>query len=484
MLKNVIAVIGSTGVGKSKLAVELAKSLHGEIINADAMQIYKGFNIITNKVTETEKENIPHHILDCVDIDQEYTVVDFEQATLRAIADIHARNKLPILVGGTHYYVQAVLWRQSLVASPDSQSRSPSPLPNSSSVNPTFGYDVTQLQQMDNTGLYRLLQRVDPTMAQMWHPNDRRKLLRSLEVYTQTGRRHSEWIRESQRSTAEEQRLRFRTCIFWVHAHAQNLNPRLDQRVDDMVRRGLYQEIRTLLTYRNQSDPENAQTLPGDWGDYTRGIKQAIGLKEFEPLFQQLDRLGIQDPAHPKVTALRDECLERMKIATRQYAKRQRSWIKNQMIPLYLAQQPSRPSATGEVPSAGFYLLDVNRLDQWHQLVGQQGIDIARQFVQGKTELPDPVVVYSEAAQYLDPKTEDPYGRDIDQWKKYRCFECSEASITGEVFLNGPKEWEEHQRSRRHRRALRWLKKSQALRYNAAYQLAQKRRRDRDDASS
>ncbi|KAJ1963043.1 ATP-dependent DNA helicase Snf21, partial [Dispira parvispora] len=201
-----------------------------------------------------------------------------------------------------------------------------------------------------------------------------------------------------------------------------------------------------------------------------------IGLKEFEPLFQQLDRLGIQDPTHPEVTALREECLERMKVATRQYAKRQRSWIKNQMIPLYLAQQQSHPRATGEVPSAGFYLLDANQLNQWNQQVGQQGIDIAQQFVNGKTELPNPVAVYPEAAQYLNPKAVDPHGRDIDQWKKYRCSECSEASTTGEVVLNGPKEWEEHQRSRRHRRALRWLKKSEALRHNTAYQLAQKRR--------
>ncbi|KAJ3146706.1 hypothetical protein HK101_002294, partial [Irineochytrium annulatum] len=118
-LPNVVVVVGTTGVGKSNLAIEIARSLNGEVINADSMQVYEGLDIVTNKVTDEERKGVVHHLLGFVDPAEEYSVGQFEKDALRTIADIHSRNKLPILVGGTHYYIQSLLWRNSLIARPE-----------------------------------------------------------------------------------------------------------------------------------------------------------------------------------------------------------------------------------------------------------------------------------------------------------------------------------------------------------------------------
>ncbi|KAJ1558130.1 tRNA dimethylallyltransferase, partial [Cladochytrium tenue] len=116
----VFVVLGTTGVGKSRFAIELARAVGGEIINADSMQVYKGLDIVTNKVTPAEREAAPHHLLDFVDPGEaEYSVIQFERDALAAIGDIRSRGRVPVLVGGTHYYIQAVLWDSTLVGAPE-----------------------------------------------------------------------------------------------------------------------------------------------------------------------------------------------------------------------------------------------------------------------------------------------------------------------------------------------------------------------------
>ncbi|RUP49113.1 Trit1 protein [Jimgerdemannia flammicorona] len=272
MEERLVAIVGTTGVGKSQLGVELSKALNGEVINADSMQVYQELDIITNKITETEREGVPHHLMDFLLPHQEYKVTEFEIDAIRIISDVNRRNRLPIVVGGTNYYIQSLLWRDSLVKSPPTAKNvqdTPSSSPPSSS---TEGDEL----DVDAPTLYERLKEVDPVMANRWHPSDRRKIRRSLETYLQTGKRHSEIIKEQHEQEAKASKLRFKTCIFWLYANPTQLNPRLDTRIDKMIQTGLFDEIQSL---RSQVDKGSVR-MPGTEDEkYQRGIWQAIDVR-------------------------------------------------------------------------------------------------------------------------------------------------------------------------------------------------------------
>ncbi|KAI1317324.1 hypothetical protein EDD11_008693 [Mortierella claussenii] len=182
MEPGVIAVIGTTGVGKSNLSIQLAKELDGEVINADALQVYQGLDIITNKMPLDEREGIKHHLMDFLPMDQEYSVLDFKADALDLIKQIHDRKHIPVVVGGTHYYIQSLLWRDTLL---DTKK-------NAGTFSKTEQQEQNKasekfLQESDTPTLYKKLQEVDPIMANKWHENDRRKITRSLQVFFETG---------------------------------------------------------------------------------------------------------------------------------------------------------------------------------------------------------------------------------------------------------------------------------------------------------
>ncbi|KAJ3415948.1 hypothetical protein HDV05_003789 [Chytridiales sp. JEL 0842] len=381
----VLAVIGTTGVGKSALAIEIAKAVGGEIINADSMQVYKGLDIITNKVTPEEKAMADHHLMDFVDPMHEYSVSQFEKDAIAKIAEIHSRGKVPILVGGTHYYIQSVLWDSSLVSAPSTTTLSSSPEPTETegsekpaswignmhaSLNPTLGSRILEaLQQTGVEGgsgdgkvlseceeskggdlgvlLNGLLQEVDPVMAQRWHHKDWRKMRRSLQVYYTTGKKHSDIIKEQKESGGGA--LRYKTGVFWLWANNKALDPRLDGRVDDMIKNGLFEEIKDMRlklhkglvagvqqsTHSDVSDgtSETTKTAAEQNStselkiDYTRGVLQSIGFKEFDAYLSALEK----SQQEIELEKLKKEGLESMKAGTRRYARRQVTWIRNKL---------------------------------------------------------------------------------------------------------------------------------------------------------
>ncbi|KAH7045699.1 IPP transferase-domain-containing protein [Linnemannia elongata] len=444
---GVIAVIGTTGVGKSNLSIQLSKELDGEVINGDALQVYKGLDIITNKMPMDEREGVVHHLMDFLPMDQEYSVLDFKAGALGLIEKIHERKHMPVVVGGTHYYIQSLLWRDTLLDTKKNVGTlSETQQQEESDANEKF------LRDSDTATLYKKLQEVDPIMANKWHENDRRKITRSLQVFFETGECQSDLIKK-QHALPDSERLRMPTCIFWVYSAPDVLNARLDARVDTMVKGGLFEEIQGM---RKSVGPST---------DYERGIWQAIGYKEFDPYFTAVEEAikNNQPTDTDELEKLKSECTETMKTRTRQYAKRQVLWIRNKLLPLCREKEVK------------IYLLDATSLDTWKENVGNVAVKIAKSFFAGE-DLPDAEGLNQYAKEMLAAQRDLDAVSALESWEKKECDICTsmqrimhekyaqpagstttttstdEQQLPPPVIIHGPTSWEQHLRSKMHRK--------------------------------
>ncbi|KAF3010008.1 hypothetical protein E8E13_011404 [Curvularia kusanoi] len=429
-----ITIVGATGTGKSDLAVEIARKFNGEIINGDAMQLYHGLPVITNKITAEETKGVPHHLLGCIGLEQEtWTVGKFVTNALSVIDEIRSRGKLPILVGGTHYYTQSLLFKDAL-------SKEPALDLNENS-------EHFPILDQPTSVILEKLREVDPVMADRWHPNESRKIQRSLEIYLRTGKPASQVYdeqrikREIEQNTAEADLaesstgLRYPTLMFWVYANKDVLYPRLDGRVDKMLAKGLLGEVDELTRFRTEYEARTGSSV-----DQSRGIWVSIGYKEF---------LGYQSALAD--SSLPPEELERQKIAaiektqaaTRQYANRQLKWIRIKLL----------NALFGAGCKSNTFLVDGSDLSKWEEQVIQPATTITDNFLSGQ-HLPEPPSLSAAAAENLTPKRNYDLGQRPDLWKKKVCEACGTVSIT-------ENEWKQHGQSRAHRRAV-GIKKKQA----------------------
>jgi len=276
----ILVIVGPTAVGKTELAVQVAKEVDGEIISADSMQVYRGLDIGTAKPTESERQGVPHHLLDIVDPGEEFSVADYQAMVEEVLADLAKRNKTPILTGGTGLYIQAVL--QGYVFSPEGKD-------------PVLRAELEQKAESEgNKALHRQLSEVDPETAMRLHPNDRRRIIRALEVYQTTGQPLSFWEQQP-----DEQRPMYDLIMIGLHRPRPELYDRINRRVDLMLEHGLLEEAQNLL----------AQGL-----DEKFIANQAIGYKEFFVYLRGEESLA--------------EATEKLKQGTRRYAKRQLTWFR------------------------------------------------------------------------------------------------------------------------------------------------------------
>ena len=268
-MNRLIVIAGPTAVGKSALALRLAQQLDGEIISGDSMCVYQGLDIGTAKPSASEQKLVPHHLIDIRQPTEPFSVVDFQQLAAAAIDEVNRRGKLPILVGGTGLYIQALL--------------------EGYQFNPT---PITTLRDDDESTdtLYERLNERDPPTAGRIHPNDRKRILRALEVIT---------TENQPLSRDKAAQLQFNGLVFGLTMERQALYQRIDQRVDQMVEQGLLAEVDALLS---KGLAANATAL------------QAIGYKEFIAALQN---------NLPLETAI-----EQVKLASRRYAKRQLTWFR------------------------------------------------------------------------------------------------------------------------------------------------------------
>ena len=281
MAQKIVCVVGPTACGKTTLGVLLAKQFHGEVVSADSMQIYRGMTIGTAAPTEKEMDGVPHHMVAVADPAEQWSAARYAETAIPIIDDILARGKLPVLVGGTGLWLDAVVKGHGFAGG-------------------HAGGEVrkTLQKRLEAEGIEPLLEelrQVDPETAKRLHPADEKRILRALEVYLETGKTISA-------HNAETKDLPPRYDAIWIglrFADREDMKALIDRRVDKMAEEGLVEEVRALL---ESGLPRNATAL------------QAIGYKEF---------LGVLEG-----TATEAEALAEVKLRSRQYAKRQLTWLR------------------------------------------------------------------------------------------------------------------------------------------------------------
>ena len=282
MKQPLIILTGPTAVGKTKASIGLAKALNGEIISADSMQVYKYMDIGSAKIRPEEMQGIRHYLIDELEPDEEFHVVKFQQMAKEAMEAIYAKGKIPIVVGGTGFYIQALLYDIDFTESNEDNS---------------YRQELEQLADEQGAEfLHEMLRKVDPLSADTIHANNVKRVIRALEFYHQTGEKISE---HNEQERAKESPYNF--CYFVLNDDREKLYERINLRIDQMLEEGLVDEVKALK----------------DKG-YTRDMvsMQGLGYKEI------LDYLNNE--------CTLEEAIYILKRDTRHFAKRQLTWFRRE----------------------------------------------------------------------------------------------------------------------------------------------------------
>ena len=278
---KLVCVVGPTGCGKTWLGVELAKRLRGEVVSCDSMQIYRGMVIGTAAPTEEEMQGVPHHMVGVADPNENYSVARYACDAAKCVDDLIAQGKQPVIVGGTGLYLNALLAGHGF-AGGDKDGKCRAELER-------------RWEEEGGEAMFAALRRIDPETAEKLHANDKKRILRALEVWYETGRTMAQHNAETKSIPPRYESVR----IGLAYEDRDEMKRAIDLRVDKMVEAGLFDEVRALLD-------------SGLSRDVT--AMQAIGYKE---ALSYLDG-----------RAAREEAIEEIKLRSRQYAKRQLTWLR------------------------------------------------------------------------------------------------------------------------------------------------------------
>ncbi len=268
-MNKVIIITGPTGIGKTKLSIEVAKKYHTEIINGDAYQVYKDMDILTSKITENEKQKIPHHLFDIKEPTEEYSVAEYQQNVRNLILDFENRNLIPLIVGGSGLYLDSVIYDYDF-----------------SKMGRNLDTE-TKYQNLTNEEVHKILEGLNKEAASKIHMNNRKRVLRAIEL-----------ANDNALVTTFNNRLLYDPLIIFLNEDREKLYMALNNRVDKMLEDGLIDEVKKLSSM-----------------SLSKTAQKAIGYKEFIPYINDEKTLN--------------ECIEEVKKNTRHYAKRQITWFKN-----------------------------------------------------------------------------------------------------------------------------------------------------------
>ncbi len=280
MKDKLLILTGPTAVGKTALSVDLAQNLNGEIISADSMQIYKLMDIGTAKVTDDEMKDIPHHLIDIIDPDEEYTVSDYQRDATNLIAILNKKNKLPIVVGGTGLYINSLVYKLNFAKVPPNED-----------IRDKY---ESLADKYGNEYIYEKLSSIDRDSSKKIHIKDKKRIIRALEIFELTGKTMSEYNKNFRKETDN-----YNLLMICLNMDRAKLYERINQRVDIMIEEGLIKEVEHIL---NQGYSEDLISLQG------------IGYK------------GIIAYLNSKLTL--EEAIDKIKQGSRNYAKRQLTWFR------------------------------------------------------------------------------------------------------------------------------------------------------------
>lgn len=278
MKQKVIVIVGPTGIGKTRLSIELAKSIDGEIVSADSMQIYKKMNIGTAKPTEEEKQGIPHYMMDILDMGTNFSVADYQSMAFSCIEKILKKGKTPIVVGGTGLYINSIIYEIQY---------------SEIEENPEYRKKLEEIaQEKGNEFLHNELQKKDPKAAERIEINDLKRIIRALEVYEMTGTTITE-----QQENSKPEETKYEYIVIGLKTDREVIYDRINRRVDQMFEQGLLEEAKEILKLTDDKNTSH----------------QAIGYKELTKYFEGTESL--------------EEAKENIKKESRHYAKRQFTWF-------------------------------------------------------------------------------------------------------------------------------------------------------------
>ena len=292
-MKPIVYVIGGpTASGKSKLAVELAKKVNGEIISADSMQIYKEMNIGTAKVNKEEMQGVQHYLVDFVSPDERYSVSNFKKDAEKAIEEILEKGKTPIVVGGTGLYIDSLIYGIEF---------------QNEEVDLEYREKLNKIaDEKGLESLYKKAQEIDPEAMKKISINDRKRIIRVLEIYHKTGKTKTEQELQSRKNE-----VKYEYKVFAITMDREKLYERIEKRIDFMIKQGLIEEVKQIL--------EKYHTFPT--------AMQGLGYKEVGEYLEG--------------SCTKEEMIEKIKKETRHYAKRQLTWFRKNKETIWLDGEKS-----------------------------------------------------------------------------------------------------------------------------------------------
>lgn len=287
MKEKVIVICGPTASGKTALSIELAKKINGEIISADSMQIYKEMNIGTAKPTKEEMQGIKHYLLDFVSPNERYSVAQYKQDAKNAIKEIISKGKIPIIVGGTGLYIDSLIYEIEY---------------NDIKIDENYRKELEKIiEKQGLEKLYKKAMQIDPIAMEKISINDKKRIMRVLEIYKSTGKTKTEQELESRKKPVE-----FDYKVFAINWDRETLYQRINKRVDIMIEQGLIDEVKNIL--------EKYDKFPT--------AMQGLGYKEVVDYIN-----GIYT---------KEEMIDKIKMETRRYAKRQLTWFRKNKQTIWL----------------------------------------------------------------------------------------------------------------------------------------------------